>query len=151
MLTSSGTEVISAIVTPAILILATSSLISATASRQSKILERVRSLSDDIEMPTGLAEGKRKFLLTQILKATTRTRLIQRALLCLYLSLGALILTSVAVGVSSVAGMGNAKVILVAIFASLSLLFYSSVLLIRESRIALSAVDAEMDYVRKLA
>jgi hypothetical protein len=151
MLTSSATEVISAIVTPAILILATSSLITATASRQSRLLERVRSLTDNIENPTGLVEGKRKFLILQLLKAATRTRLIQRALVCLYIALGCLILTSVAVGVSSVAGLGSTKVILPAIFISLSFLFYSSILLIRESRIALSAGDAEMDYVRGLA
>ena len=152
MPTAPAIEVISAIVTPAILILACSSLITATANRQSRILERVRELTKEVEglQKTGGGD-KREFLVSQLIKASARTRLIQRSLSYLYLSLGALILTSVGIGVGSTAGVTSAKLILVAIFISMLLLFYASFLLIRESRIALGAVDAEMDYVKHLA
>lgn len=147
----SATEVISGIVTPAILILGTSSLITATANRQSRLLERVRELTKEIEALSPAKGDKYEFLISQLRKATSRTRLVQRALVNLYLSLGGLIFTSVGVGISAVAGLATAGAILALIFISLAFLFYASVLLIRESKIALAAVDAEMDYVKRLA
>ena len=152
MITSSATEVISAIVTPAILILACSSLIAATANRQSRLLERVRDLTNEIDelREKETLGDKRDFFVAQLLKAARRTKFIQQAMLYLYLSLAALILTSVAVGIISAAGVINTYISLTTIFISLSFLFYASFLLIRESRIALKAVNDEMDYVKRL-
>lgn len=145
-------EVISAIVTPAILILATSSLITATANRQSRLLERVRDLTREVEgMGKGAVGEKRDFLASQLVKASARTRLIQRSLAYLYLSLGVLILTCVLIGMGSLTGVTSTAIILGGIFLSMALLFYASFLLIRESRIALRAVDAELEYVKRLA
>lgn len=155
MINTPATEVISAIVTPAILILSCSSLITATANRQSKLLERVRDLTTDVEKFQSAYEEKRRFLGSQLMKATLRARLVQRALLSLYLSLGSLVLTVVLMGVSSLnlvadSRFNDPRIIISAIFLSLLFLFYASFLLIRESRIALQAVNAEMDYVKRL-
>jgi len=86
----------------------------------------------------------------QLLKGSRRARLLQRALATLYLALGSLILTSVCVGVGAAVGL-SANFIVFTVLASVAFLFYASTLLIRESHIALSAVNAEMDYVRRLA
>lgn len=148
-------SVISAIVTPALLILACSSLITATSNRLNRLLDRVRELTKDVEGLTTLKptndNGKRELLVFLLQKAALRARLIQRVMVSLYAALGALILTSVIVGVSSALGIISPVLIQVAIFTSVAFLFYGSALLIRESSIALSAVDAEMDYVRRLA
>jgi hypothetical protein len=72
LMPTTSIEVISATVTPAILILATSSLITATANRQSRILERVRDLTKDVEsIPKAAGGEKREFLASQLLKASS--------------------------------------------------------------------------------
>lgn len=143
-----ASAIISAVVAPAILILASSSLITTTANRLSLLLDRVRELTKEVEEGR-LPEGKRPFIASQLGKGANRARLLQRALAVLYLALGALILTSVAVGVGSATGYGLGY-IGATVIVSVALLFYASTLLIRESRIALSSVNTEMDYVRKL-
>ena len=141
-------SIISVVVAPAILILASSSLITTTANRLSLLLDRVRSLTREVEEGR-LPENKRAFISSQLGKASKRAPLLQRALATLYLALGSLILTSVAVGIGAVTGYG-ASYIGFTVILSVALLFYASMLLIRESRIALRAVNAEMEYVRRL-
>lgn len=59
--------------------------------------------------------------------------------------------TSVAIGVIALSGMHFAWIPLVLGFIGAGLLFNASALLIIESRIALSATFAEMDYVASIA
>lgn len=145
--------IISAVVAPALLILACSSLITTTANRLSLLLDRIRELTREMEaFQSGRSAGvenKRVFIATQLGRGANRAQLLQRALATLYLALGALLLTSVCVGVGATSGI-NANFIVVTVLASVTFLLYASTLLIRESRIALSAVNAEMDYVRRL-
>ena len=145
--------IISAVVAPALLILACSSLITTTANRLSLLLDRVRELTREMEIllheqPKALL-SKRTFVAKQLLKGSNRARLLQKTLATLYLALGSLILTSILVGVSAAIGRGAQGVVVTAL-VSVALLFYASILLIRESQIALVAVNAEMDYVRSL-
>lgn len=148
---SGSVSIVTAVVTPALLILACSSLITTTANRLSLLLDRVRELTHEIEklLSDSGSVNKRSFIGTQLGRGATRALLLQRALATLYLALGTLILTSVFVGVSAVAGL-NPGLIAAMVFVSVSFLFYASILLIRESRIALAAVKAEMEYVRSL-
>ena len=146
-------SIISAVVAPALLILACSSLITTTANRLSLLLDRVRQLTGEMEAfragRSGGADSKRAFIAAQLGKGARRAGLLQRTLATLYLALGSLILTSVCVGFSSAIGL-SVNFIVVTVLASVTFLLYASTLLIRESRIALSSVDAEMEYVRRL-
>ena len=146
--------VISAVVAPALLILACSSLITTTANRLSLLLDRVRQLTREMEIlqtqQPAVSKNKQTFVSTQLIKGSRRARLLQRTLATLYIALGSLILTSVGVGVGAAVGL-SANFIVFTVLASVTFLFYASTLLIRESRIALSAVNAEMDYVSHLA
>lgn len=145
--------VISAVVAPAILILSCSSLITTTANRLSLLLDRVRSLTGEIESHPGKRgqafEKKCAFVASQLAKGAKRARLLQRALATLYLALGSLILTSVCVGAAAVSGI-DATFIFIPVLASVVFLFFASTILIRESRIALKAVNGEMEYVQNL-
>ena len=145
--------IISAVVAPALLILACSSLITTTANRLSLLLDRVRQLTREMETaqgePSTASENKRPFIAAQLIQGSRRARLLQRTLATLYLALGSLILTSVGVGFGAAIGL-SVNLIVITVLASVAFLFYASTLLIRESRIALSAVNAEMDYVRHL-
>ena len=149
----STSSIISAVVAPAILILSCSSLITTTANRLSLLLDRVRELTKEMESlqaeRSEATKSKRAYVAVLLTKGAKRSGFLQRTLATLYLALGALILTCVCIGISAASGF-NANFIAVTVLASVAFLFYASTLLIRESRIALSAVKVEMDYVRRL-
>jgi len=154
---SSALMVVSAMITPAVLILATSSLIAATSTRLGRMLERSRKLAEDIE---GLLQNpgacqhtsdKCDLLVDQLQRTVRRALLLQRAMTALYVALGAFVATSIALGVDAATGVGSATVLVVLGLIGAGLLFFSSVLLVAESRVAISAVNREMEFIGRLA
>jgi hypothetical protein len=148
---TSALDVLSAMITPAVLIMACGSLILTTSSRLIRAIDRVREFLPDMERlsmtPDGGSEEKRRMVIDQIGKLTSRARLLQRALASLYGAVGMFVTTSVVIGVSALFGAGLGWIPLLFGFIGAGLLFNASVLLIIESRIALAATYAEMDYV----
>jgi hypothetical protein len=146
--------VLTAMITPAVLISACGSMILSTSSRLGRVVDRVRALSDKLD---GMEERnehgeaateRQKVIFEQLDKLTSRARLLQRCMVTFYLSLGMFVATSVAIGV--VAFTGNARYNLVPVALGLAgacFLFYGSVLLIFEARLALSTIHSEMDYI----
>src|SRR5688500_20212368 len=98
-------SVISAMITPAVMILATGSLILTTTNRLVRVIDRVREMLPEFEKqatePTldALAEEKRAMLFEQLDRATIRARLIQKALARLYIALSVFLATSVTLGI----------------------------------------------------
>lgn len=155
---TSALAVLTAMITPAVLISACGALILSTSTRLGRVVDRVRSLIDRFEEMSRRAEEaqlyeeRRTLIFDQLDRLTTRARLLQRAMTVFYLSLGAFVLTSVAIGLLS-AATGAAGYAWLAVALGLlgsSGLFYGSVLLIFEARLALSTINAEMDFIWKL-
>lgn len=152
---SATLSVLSAMVTPAVLILASSSLILATSNRLTRAVDRTRTITERLteeakdEERTLLPE-ERELLLAQLGRTAQRAKLLTRTLTRLYMALAIFIATSMAIGVVAVTGVAYAWVALLLGFVGALLLFWSSVLLIMESRIALSTVYDEMGYVQRL-
>lgn len=148
-------SVLSAMVTPAVLILASSSLILATSNRLSRAIDRTRTITERVteeakdEERTLLPE-ERDLLFQQLGRTARRAKLLTRALTRLYTALAIFIATSMAIGVVAVTGVAYAWIALLLGFVGALLLFWSSLLLILESRIALTAVFDEMEYVQRL-
>lgn len=149
-------SVLSAMVTPAVLILASSSLILATSNRLSRAIDRTRSLSERVadlakepEDRAMLAE-ERTLLFEQLRRTARRTKLLTRAMTRLYTALAVFIATSVSIGVVAVVGVPYAWVALAMGLVGAVLLFWASLLLIVESRIGLTAVFDEMEFVQAL-
>ena len=158
---SSAVAVLTAMITPAVLISACGALILSTSTRLGRVVDRVRMLIQDFEemmMKTQgedaleLFEERRAVIFNQLDKLTTRTRLLQKSMRVFYLSLGAFVLTSIAIGLLSATGGGDGYAWLAVALGLLgsSGLFYGSVLLIRESRLAQESLNAEMDFIWKL-
>jgi hypothetical protein len=156
---SSAVAVLTAMITPAVLISACGALILSTSTRLGRVVDRVRMLIDRFEetMKTQEEEGvqmfeeRRSFLFNQLDKLTTRTRLLQRSMRVFYIALGVFVGTSVAIGL--VAAVGHPSYAWFPVVLGLSGacgLFYGSVLLIHESRIAQESLNAEMDFIWKL-
>jgi hypothetical protein len=96
-----------------------------------------------------LAE-ERELLFAQLGRTARRTKLLTRAMTRLYMALAIFIATSVSIGVVAVVGVPYAWVALGLGFIGAMLLFWASVLLIMESRISLTVVYDEMEFVQAL-
>jgi len=144
-------DVLGAMITPAVLILASSSLLITTSSRSIRCIDRVRERAEELEK-LGKArdegtERQRQHLYTQLEINTRRARLLQKAMSRLYIGISFFIATSVAIGVVSLIHVDVGWVPLLLGFVGAGLLFSASVYLIIESRLAMTTTYAEMDYI----
>jgi hypothetical protein len=150
---SSSLAVLTAMITPAVLISASGTMILSTSTRLGRVVDRVRSLSDRLQsLPDGdarvdLLEEKRAMIFDQLDKLTSRSRLLQRALTTFYLAVGVFVATSVAIGVVSFFGGRFSWVPVTMGLIGAFFLFYDSMLLVFEARLALSTTHAEMDFI----
>ena len=80
---------------------------------------------------------------------TRRGRLIQRSLTSFYLSLGLLVAATVAIGLTALTHYAAWLPTALGIAGTI-ILFYGSVLLIAETRLALRSVTSEMQFILKL-
>lgn len=147
---SSGTAILTAMITPAVLISAASAMILATSQRLGRVLSRTRDLGKEAEKlehvkQVDQQQSHRGYSIYLFIEAQAkRAELLQKALSTLYLTLGAFVATSVAIGVIAVTGRGYVWIPSALGAAGITMLFYACLLLIRESRVALGAVKQEM-------
>jgi hypothetical protein len=146
-------HVLSAMITPAVLILASSSLLITTSSRSIRCVDRVRERAEELRaLGKGTDEGterRRQHLFRQLEINTRRARLLQRAMARLYLDISFFIGTSVAIGVVSLLNVDTGWIPLLLGFIGAGLLFSASVYLIIESRLAMATTYEEMDYITR--
>jgi hypothetical protein len=154
---TSSLSVLTAMITPAVLISACGTMILSTSSRLGRVVDRVRSVSDKLEELAGakpdvaLFEERRAVLFEQLDKLTSRTRILQRCMVVFYLALCVFVATSVAIGIVAVSGAKYYYIPVATGLLGACFLFYGSVLLISEARLALSTIHAEMDFTWKLS
>jgi threonine/homoserine/homoserine lactone efflux protein len=143
-------NILSAMITPAVLISACGTLIFSTSTRLSRVVDRVRDLSRTIEdlskdevidFPDDrLAEVER-----QLAIHARRSQLIQTTLTSFYIALSLFVAATVAIGFAAVfkhtAWIPNSLGIIGTLF-----LFYGCVMLIAETRLALRSVNSEMAF-----
>jgi len=151
---SSALAVLTAMITPAVLISACGSMILSTSVRLGRVVDRVRGLSDRweaIAAKGGSPEESRDRLAVifeQLDKLTSRARILQRSMVAFYLALGMFVATSVAIGVVALTGNPRHNFVPIVLgLAGACFLFYGSMLLIFEARLALSTIHIEMDFI----
>ena len=145
---------LSAMITPVVLILATGQLILTTSQRLARSVERARRLSEQFEelvlQKTQPHFTQKKELLYRLLeKAANRSRKLQQVMSMLYVTLSLFVGTSVSIGLLEVFGVRSMWVPVVLGLSGSVFLFYATICLITETRIALGAVDLEMGYLLK--
>jgi hypothetical protein len=154
---SSTLSILTAMITPALLISASGTLVLSTTSRLGRTIDRVRILADQLEdlisqkPEIAMYDDRITATFRQLDKATTRSRLLQRALVTFYQSVACFILTSIAIGVVALIGGRYAWIPVAAGLAGVMLLFYGSTRLMMEARLARIATNLEMDHVWRLA
>jgi hypothetical protein len=155
---NSTLEFLTAIVTPALLISATGSLVLSTSTRMGRVIDRVRQLEERLseliyrenkdEVP--LYDARVETIVNLLDKVTSRSRILQRAMVAFYYGLGFFILTSVVIAVAAFFPGMRLVPIPVGI-VGIMFLFYGSLLMLREARMATATVNAEMDFTWRLA
>ena len=140
-------------ITPAVLISACGSMILSTSTRLGRVVDRVRTLSDKLEElaeTNDVRETKERqaVIFAQLDKLTSRARILQRSMVSFYLCLGMFVATSVAIGVVAIVKDSRYTIMPVVLgLIGACFLFYGSILLIFEARLALSTIHAEMDFI----
>ena len=98
-----------------------------------------------------MAADRRQLVFAQLDRQTSRARLIQRALVAFYTALGVVVATSVAIAVIAATARTFTWIAAALGVGGALFMLYGSVLLIIESRMAMSAISSEMDFVWKVS
>ena len=149
-------EVLGAMITPAVLISAAGTLILSTSNRLSRVVDRVRVLAAEAErlnMPAPsldpvATEAKRTFIADQLARLSARLVLLRSAMTVLYMAIGLLVATSITVGVVVLLHAGYEWLPVAMGLLGASALLYSSLLLVREARLAVGSSLIEMAFIR---
>ena len=149
--------VLTAMITPAVLISACGALIFSTSTRLGRVVDRVRTLSAKFEELAShpekddMFEERRVLIFQQLDRQTSRARLIQRAMTAYYSALGVYTLATVTIAVTSAVARTFTWIAVGLGLGGAMFMLYGSVLLIVESRMALGAIMSEMDFVWKVS
>jgi threonine/homoserine/homoserine lactone efflux protein len=149
--------VLTAMITPAVLISACGALIFSTASRLGRVIDRVRYLASRFEElakhpeADEMATERLALLHAQLERQTIRARLIQRSLVAFYSSVGIFVATSVAIAVLNSVARNYLWVAVVLSLLGAAFMLYGSVLLIVESRMALAAIVSEIEFLSQVS
>lgn len=147
-------SILSAMLTPAILISACATLTISTSTRLIRALERVRELTRLIETHVRgadrLSDQRLSLLFRQLEMVAHRVRLLQRALALLYMTLGTFVATSIAIAFIQLAETDYDWLPLGLGMLGAVLFLFTCWLLILETRTALASVRAELDFALKL-
>jgi hypothetical protein len=151
-------EFLTAMVTPTLLISATGSLVLSTSTRLGRVVDRVRELetrlsqliTTDDKDSIPLYDKRLDTVVNLLDKVTTRSRILQKAMTAFYYGLGFFILTSVTIAIAGLFNIYRWVPVPVGIIG-IFFLFYGSILMLRETRMAQATVNAEMDFTWALA
>jgi hypothetical protein len=153
---SGALAILTSMITPALLISACGTLILSTSNRLSRVTDRVRNLTMQMERlaeasaEVVLRDERRAMLFDQIRMLSSRARVLQRALTLLYLSVCAFVATSVALGLISASRVTTSSLPVSLGLVGVALLFGVSALLIYEGRLARASLRVELDFLLKL-
>jgi hypothetical protein len=149
---------LTAMITPALLISASGTLVLSTSTRLGRVIDRARELEQRLHdlMTTEdkaairLYSRRIEVIFELLDKVTTRSRILQRALLFFYCSLAMFVLTSLTIGIVGL--LDHYVWIPVPIgLVGILFVFYASILMMREALLAMETTNAEMDITWQIA
>lgn len=152
--TLTGLSLLSAMITPAVLISACGTLVFSTSTRLARVVDRVRQLSAEAaELATA---SENEFTQERVLQMEVqlglyarRSRLVQGALTAFYVALGLFVAATVAIGLTAFVSHVAWAPSTLGVLGTL-VLFAGSVMLISETRLALASLEHEMETTIRL-
>ncbi len=146
-------EVLGAMITPAVLISASGTLVLSTSNRLGRVVDRIRKLTTEAEeLPDGEASleivEKRSLIADQVHRLAERLRVLQTTLMTLYTAIGFLVAASLTVGLSaSMRGALGWVPVGLGLLGATALMF-ASAFLVREVRMAVRGTLRELEHIR---
>jgi hypothetical protein len=150
-----SSEVLGAMITPAVLISASGVLVLSTSNRVGRTVDRVRALAAEVERslvsPENISarEAKRKLIADQLSQLSERAVLLRSAMTALYTAIGLLVATGILVGIVALLQWRYSSLPLFLGFAGACALLYASLLLVREARLAVRSTLQEVGFARQ--
>src|SRR5271166_763601 len=147
---------LTAMITPALFMTATGSLIISTSNRMSRIVDRIRQLN---EQGDSLSRGKSdldfpaerlEHIATQLAHLVRRSDRIRQALTLLYLALALFVGTSLTTAIHVLIGSDVLAMPTALAIGGVTLLLLASVQLTREAHAALGGNRVEIDFYKEL-
>jgi MFS family permease len=152
--TFSASEVLGAMITPAVLISASGTLVLSTSNRLSRVVDRVRVLTaeaEQLQQGTGGERGTRMRLISdQLARASKRVLLLRSALTVFYSAIGLLVATSIAIGLVAALRWSYGWVPVTIGLCGACALLYGTLLLVREGRLAVGSTLQELSYAQEV-
>ncbi|HSF40850.1 MAG TPA: DUF2721 domain-containing protein [Thermoanaerobaculia bacterium] len=147
---SIATDVLGAMITPAVLISASGTLVLSTSNRLSRVVDRVRKLAAEAgEIGTVIPEERRRLIVEQLSILSSRALLLRSALTSFYLAIGLLVATSIAVGIVAALRWQYGWIPVVTGLGGACALLWGSLLLVREARQAIGFTLHELAEIRR--
>jgi hypothetical protein len=148
-------DILGAMITPAVLISASGTLVLSTSNRLGRVVDRIRKLTEQAEeLPDESAADpvveKRALIADQIGFLTQRLRMLQTALIFFYASIGLLVASSLTLGLSATANGAVGWLPIALALVGATGLMVGAVILVREARTAVKGTLNELDHVRKV-
>ncbi len=153
---SDALAVLTSMITPALLLSACGTFILSTSQRLGRVIDRIRILSEQMEKlmqqdtRIEMLHQRRTAIFHSIDSQSVRAKLLARALMIFYISSGAFVATSVAIGLIAVLDTSNTWIPLGLGISGACLLFAGSLVLILEARLAVRALREETDFLGRL-
>jgi hypothetical protein len=153
---SSALNVLTAMLTPALLLSACGSFIISTSGRLGRVVDRVRKLADRMEELLASQEqaeliAERRAMIEKHMELqSTRASLLMRTMVSLYIASGLFVLTSVSIGfVSIFSAKWSVLPVVLGVLGAIMLLV-AAIQLITEARMALDGLHDETEFLKKL-
>ncbi|HSE40836.1 MAG TPA: DUF2721 domain-containing protein [Acidobacteriota bacterium] len=142
-------EVLTAMITPAVLISACGTLIFSTSTRLGRVVDRVRTLANQVQNSSPEEDlNRQEIMLDQLASVARRVVLLRSAMTCFYLSTGLFVATSIAVGIITITSGKQGWIPVVLALLGSAILLIGSILLISEAQLAVKSTLKEMSYIR---
>ncbi|GGR77743.1 DUF2721 domain-containing protein [Deinococcus sedimenti] len=150
-------QVLTAMITPAVLISGAGTLLMSTSSRLGRVTDRVRQLTarfkvlvTDEGRAEALARDEKRLIVQQLPRLARRSRIIVRAMTALYLAVALLVLTSILIGGSALIGEAAGPFPVIIAIAGAAALAYGALLLSFETRLSARTTREEMQFLVNL-
>jgi uncharacterized protein DUF2721 len=148
----SSTKILTAMITPAVLISASGTLIFSTSARLGRIFDRVNMLKSEVEAvlagKLSFPAERMAFLRIQVEKQRIRAALMQKSMAALYTATAFFVASSLAIAFNIAYGSAQTAWIPTAIALTGGLfLFAASALLLYESRYNLNFINRHIDFI----
>ena len=151
------TPVLSAMITPAVLISGAGTLLMSTSARVGRATDRLRTITARFKELTGpqaehepLAADERHMLMEQLPRLARRIRYLQRAMITFYLAVGTLVTTSILIGMDALIGLSTGPLPVLFALGGSAALAYGALLLSYEARLSAVTTRDEMAFLRRL-